>query len=265
MIVDIHTCEAEALAPYRDIVGARGADAPMVVEGVTALERLVAGGHALHSVLTTPSALSRLHAWLPADVPRLVAPAALLREVVGYAFHRGVLALAPRPVPRLPEGWRTVVVAERITDPSNVGALVRNARALGADALLIDAQSGDPFGRRAIRVSMGCCFHVPIIRCELQSTLQALRQSRPELRCIAATCHPEAVPLHRFAWPACSALLMGNEGYGLSPPLLALADSQVHIPMAQGTDSLNVAAATAIFLYNRGAARATLELDDQSR
>ncbi len=264
MIVDIRTCDDVAVAPYRALTAQRQVDAPMVVEGITALERLVAGGHALYSVLTTPTALSRLEHWLPAHVPRLVAPPAMLREVVGYAFHRGVLALAPRPVPQLPKRWHTVVVAERITDPSNVGALVRNVRALGADALFIDAQSGDPFGRQAIRASMGCCFHVPIVRGDLVSMLQNLRLAHPELRCIAAACQPGAVSLRGFGWPARCAVLVGNEGYGLSAALLDMADVQVRIPMAPGADSLNVAAATAILLYDRTAACAALEPCAQS-
>lgn len=250
--------EDPRLAPFRNLTRPRHARAPMVLEGFNVLQRLAQHGHPVERVLCTPDAAARLDAegLLSAEVPRLVAPAEVLRAVVGFQFHRGVLALAPPPVYRHPAGWRTLVVGERVTDPSNVGALIRNAAALGADAVWLDLQSGDPFSRRAIRASMGLGFALPVQQTDLAQALAALRAEAPAAVWVAAACDAQAHPLQAVRWPPRCVLFLGNEGFGLSPQWLAAAQLRVRIPMAPAADSLNVAAASAVLLYARGATAA---------
>lgn len=231
-----------------------------IVEGKLALERLLATHDplALESVVCTPSQRARLQ--LPADVPVFELSKPAISELAGFEFHRGVLACALRPPPRteldptMLERLRarprvTIVVAEALADPRNLGALVRNLAAFSADLLIADARGADLYSRLAIRASVGNVFRVPcLISDALPTTIAWLAGALPAA-IIAATPDPAAVSLSSFEPPAKRILLVGNEGAGLSAELLASADHRVRIPIAAGSDSLNVAAATAVLLY----------------
>jgi tRNA G18 (ribose-2'-O)-methylase SpoU len=121
----------------------RERDELFVVEGVTAIERLVVSGHRVRSVLVTPKVHRRLATALGAlDAPVYVAEPAVLEATVGFSLHRGaVAAAARRPWPDLAEvlaGSRRLAVLEGLNDPENLGAVARSARALGIDGALID-------------------------------------------------------------------------------------------------------------------------------
>ena len=126
--------------------------------------------------------------------------------------------------------------------------MFRNAAAFGADAVLLGERTGDPLYRRSLRVSMGHVLRVPFAR------LDALRILRHAGFCVVAlTPARDAESLASLAKdaarPAKVALLLGAEGPGLSDAWLAEADRRVRIPMAGGVDSLNVAVAAALALY----------------
>ena len=245
------------LLPFRDLPHRPGDADGFIAEGALAVERLLAARWPVHAVLCTPAARNRLGPRLE-GVAVYEAPGPLLREVVGFDLHRGVVAWAPRPdlarLPCRPDALRTVVVAERLADPSNLGALLRNARAFGVDLVVCDSRGADPLSRRAIRAAMGHLFTLPLWITAPAEAVACL-QGRPRgLRCVATTLAGGATPLARYRWAERVALLVGNEGAGLSPELSARADDAVTLPMAAGADSLNVAAATAVFLYSRAAA-----------
>ena len=148
----------------------------------------------------------------------------------------------------LPPGARAVVVLENLTDVDNLGALARHAAAFGADALVLSPRCADPFYRKAIRVSLGAVFGLPIVRAESwPGDLEVLR--RDGVAVVGAVVEAGATPLARFTPPARFALLLGAEGPGLSAAARACCDHLVTIPMSPGADSLNVATAGAIFLY----------------
>jgi tRNA G18 (ribose-2'-O)-methylase SpoU len=229
-----------------------------IVEGALAVDRLLEARWPVHAVLCTPAASVRLGDRL-ADTEVYEAPGPLIREVVGFDLHRGVVAWAPRPdltrPPLEAATPHTVVVAERLADPSNLGALLRNARAFGADLVVCDPRGADPLSRRAIRAAMGHTFTLPLWIAPPAAAFTALRERMPELRGVAATLADDATPLPHYKWADKVALMVGNEGSGLSAELRARAHDAVTLPMAAGADSLNVAAATAVFLYSRAAAR----------
>jgi tRNA G18 (ribose-2'-O)-methylase SpoU len=143
-----------------------------------------------------------------------------------------------------------VVLAENLADPSNLGALVRNAAALGASLVVASARGADPFSRRAIRASAGHVLdHPVIVSPDPLATVATFVESLPGLRTFAATLSPTATPLAQLRWDGPSMLMFGNEGQGLSSSLTAAAHEQVRIEMAPGVDSLNVAAASAVMLW----------------
>jgi tRNA G18 (ribose-2'-O)-methylase SpoU len=220
-----------------------------VAESERVVRRLVESGLTTHSVLLTPARLATLGDALTGPYPVYVAAQPVLDAIAGFHVHRGCLAIGERPGPApLPQHARAVVVLEDLTDVDNLGALARNAAAFGADALVLSPRCADPFYRKAIRVSLGAVFALPIVRAQRwPDELDDLR--RDGLTVIGAVVEPGASALARFPAPPRFALLLGAEGPGLSAAARARCDHLVTIPMSPGADSLNVATAGAIFLH----------------
>jgi len=240
------------LHDYRDIKDARvaghGKGGKFVAESEVVVRRLLASGLRVDSVLLTAPRLTALEAVLPSEVPIYVVAQEVMDGVAGLPVHRGCLAVGERPADaHVPEGVRRVVVLEDLVDVDNVGALVRNAAAFGVDALLLSPRCADPYYRKAIRVSAGAVFALPIVRAERWPTdLVALRDHHG-LALLGAALDAEATPLHTFIPPARYALVLGAEGPGLALETKRLCDALITIPMVNA-DSLNVATAGAVIL-----------------
>lgn len=220
-----------------------------VAESERVVRRLIGSGLTVRSVLLTPPRLATLADALAGPFPVFVAAQPVLDAIAGFHVHRGCLAIGERPAPApLPPAARALVVAEDLTDVDNLGALARHAAAFGADGLMLSPRCADPFYRKAIRVSLGAVFSLPILRAQAwPGELEALRGGGIEV--IGAVVEPGATPLARFSPPPRFALLLGAEGPGLSAAARAACDHLVTIPMSAGADSLNVATAGAIFLW----------------
>jgi tRNA G18 (ribose-2'-O)-methylase SpoU len=220
-----------------------------VAESERVVRRLVGSGLQIESVLLTPPRLATLADALAGPFPVYLAPQTVLDGVAGFHVHRGCLALGHRPAnAALPRGARTVLALEDLTDVDNLGAIARHAAAFGADALFLSPRCADPFYRKAIRVSLGAVFTLPIVRAaRWPEDLMVLRDAG--LAVVGAVLDGDAVPLDRFLRPPRAVLLFGAEGPGLSAAARAACDHRVTIPMAAGADSLNVATAAAVFLY----------------
>jgi tRNA G18 (ribose-2'-O)-methylase SpoU len=239
------------LADYRDLKEhrLRADSGRFVAESERVVRRLVGSGLRVSSVLLTAPRLATLADALGGPFPVYLASQAVMDGVAGFHVHRGCLAVGERPAAaHLPAGARAVVVVEDLTDVDNLGAIARHAAAFGADALVLSPRAADPFYRKAIRVSLGAVFALPVVR--LDRWPEDLGRLRDDgLALVGAVLDPTATPLERFRAPGRFALLLGAEGPGLSPAALALCDHRVTIPMSAGADSLNVATAGAIFLY----------------
>lgn len=141
----------------------------------------------------------------------------------------------------------TLLVLEHMMDPGNVGALLRTAHAMGADAL-IAIGGADPFHPRSARTSMGSIFRVPIFRVKTADELILLLRQHGV--CTIGAAIEAATQLPDAHFPAThQALFMGNEGEGLSEETRCKLDHLVSIPMSEAIDSLSVNAATAVILY----------------
>lgn len=260
-IEQVASADDERLRDYRDLtdVALRRVLEPAgglyMAESAKVIARAIGAGHRPRSLLVQEKWLPDVEALgLPEDTPVYVADAAVAEKLTGYAVHRGALAAMHRPpLPTIEEtisGARLVVVLEDIVDHTNVGAIFRAAAGLGADAVLVSARCADPLYRRSVRVSMGTVFQVPWTRLpEWTEARGILHDASFHLAALALA--EDAVPLDVFAAdrPARVALLLGAEGDGLSRAALAAADTVVTIPMAGGVDSLNVAAASSVALW----------------
>src|SRR3954447_18729757 len=173
MLHSISTASDPRLAPYRAVAdpAALARDGLFVAEGRLVVERLLEDGRFdVHSVAATTGALAALAPALALrpDLAVYECETAVLREITGFAFHRGSLALAYRP-PREVElaslaGATRLLALEGVADPDNVGGLFRTALALGVDALILDGATADPLYRKAIRTSMAATLRVPFVR-----------------------------------------------------------------------------------------------------
>jgi tRNA G18 (ribose-2'-O)-methylase SpoU len=249
--IEVRDPDDPRLADYRQLKERHlnAAGGRFVAESERVVRRLVGSGLAVHSVLLTPPRLATLADALAGPFPVFVAPQELLDTIAGFHVHRGCLAIGERPAQApLPRGARALVVLEDLTDVDNLGALARHAAAFGAEALMLSPRCADPFYRKAIRVSLGAVFSLPVVRAQTwPGELEALRGDGMTI--VGAVVEPGATPLARYRPPARFALLLGAEGPGLSAAARASCDHLVTIPMSHGADSLNVATAGAIFLY----------------
>jgi tRNA G18 (ribose-2'-O)-methylase SpoU len=239
--------------PDAELIRARGlfvAEGRLVVRRLAEHSRFVA-----KSLFLTPAALDDLGDVIARlAAPVFVAAQETMNEVAGLNFHRGCLAVGLRPPPpawrEVLDGARLVVAVERISNPDNMGAVFRNAAAFGAQAVLLDPMSVDPLYRKAIRTSMGAALELPF------ATMTAWPEELNALRAmgfttIALTPAEDAPPINEAfvnRGPRV-ALLIGHEGAGLSDGAFHHADIRARIPMPGGIDSLNVATAAAIALY----------------
>lgn len=218
----------------------------LLAEGARVVERCLGAGHHLRALLVStaysgplPSPSVPSLTLDPDDIQRLTGFGAM-REMLG-AFDRPPDPMATDVLP----GARRVLVLEGVMNPSNVGTIIRSATALGVDATLIGPGSADPFGRRALRTSMGAALvHPWAITADPVADLRAhgfaLLGLTPAADALAL---PDALAARAGERVA---LALGTEGQGLSDHMLGASDARVTIPMAPGVDSLNVGAAAAI-------------------
>ncbi|TMJ94541.1 MAG: RNA methyltransferase [Actinobacteria bacterium] len=189
------------------------------------------------------------------DLPIFVVEQSAMNDITGFNIHRGCLAIGERPAPvpwtDIVRDARLVVVLEGVANADNVGGIFRNAAAFGADAVLAGPSCTDPLYRKAIRTSMGAALRVPFAAMSgWPADLIRLRERGFSV--VALTPEPSAVPLYSCATALRKervALLLGHEGGGLSAGALQAATVRVRIPTSDAVDSLNVAAAAAIALY----------------
>lgn len=227
-----------------------------IAEGENLLRRLIDSPLATDRVLLSDRRVAEMAPIVPAGVPVYVASDAMLREVIGYKFHSGVIAAGVRPaaraidevVPRDRERL-TLMVLPEIANAENLGALLRIAAGFGADAVVLGERSADPFWRQCVRVSMGNVFKLPIARStDLLRDLGRLRREWGA-SVVGTVLADAAEPLGQFRRDARTAILFGNEAQGLDAATVAACDRLVTIPMHLGTDSLNVAVAAGIVMY----------------
>ncbi|MDC0835466.1 rRNA methyltransferase [Leptolyngbya valderiana BDU 20041] len=173
----------------------------------------------------------------------------VLKSIATTVHPDGVVATAPRlanPTPSLPISGIGLVI-DRLQDPGNLGTLVRTAVAADIEGLWLSEDSVDVDNPKVLRASAGTWFQLPIaISPDLP---ELVRQSRQAGVRIIATCSDAGETYWDIDFQRPSLLLLGNEGAGLSPELLNLADVQVRIPLANQVESLNVAIATALFVF----------------
>lgn len=189
------------------------------------------------------------------EVPVYTAQSEVLTQLTGFRLTQGVLcAMRRKELPDvrcLLENARRVAVLEDIINQTNIGAIFRNAAALGIDAVLLTPASSDPLYRRSIRVSMGNVFNVPWTYMQQTSPdyVQMLRENGFVTAAMALRSDTLGVDDPVLSAQEKLAVILGTEGEGLKAQTIAACDHTVKIPMQNGVDSLNVASASGIVFW----------------
>lgn len=260
-IQKIASLDRPELEPYRTLKrsGEHKALGIFVAEGDKVLRRLLESDFTVVSVLLIAERLAEFEAQLRArpekDLPVFVCEKSLLAGMIGFELYQGVLAIAKIPAALTLENIlaaspppRFLVAMDELANAENVGAIMRNCVALGVQALIVGETCSSPFLRRTVRNSMGALFKLPVLQSpNLAQTLRELRANG--IRCLAAHPRPDGKTLSQMDFTGNCCIVIGNEGHGISAPVLAACDEAVVIPMANAVDSLNVNAAAAVFLY----------------
>lgn len=170
----------------------------------------------------------------------------------------GVVAVCERPIVEaravLAPAPALVLTALGVQDPGNVGALIRSADAGGATGVLLDGHAADPWGWKALRASMGSTFRLPVLRDEA-AVARLHAWQRDGVRVVAADPR-DGLSMYDAALSGPLAIVLGGEGSGLPASVLGSADLRVRIPMRSRVESLNVAVAAAILVYEAARQRA---------
>ena len=189
------------------------------------------------------------------DVPVFTAEFDVLTQLTGFKLTRGMLCAMKRKkltsVADICKDKSRIVILDRVMNPTNVGAIIRSAAALGMDAVLLTPGCSDPLYRRAARVSMGTVFQIEWTFLESDS-LDEIKALGFKTVAMALKDNTLNINDPRLASEKHLAVIMGTEGDGLSDKTIADCDYTVKIPMYHGVDSLNVAAASAVAFYQLG-------------
>ena len=228
-----------------------------IAESTKVVQRAINAGHTPRSFLLAQKHLGQLVAEFNRfpDAPIFIGDDAQLQDLVGFHLHRGAMAAMNRPAPldldEVLAASSRVAILENIADHTNLGAIIRSASGLGIDAVLLTPKCVDPWYRRSARVSMGTVFDLPWVR--LESWPQDIERLRAHgYRMLAMELTENAVPLNEIQLAAGekAAMILGNEGRGVTDEALAAVDTTVIIPMHREVDSLNVGAASAIAFWH---------------
>jgi len=236
---------------------ARGRRGLAVLEGVRLVEEALAAGLEFKGALVSPDlARTTRGQALTAELASHAIPveevgARVFGDLAGTEAPQGILAIVqPRTwtLAELKSG--PLLVVDGVQDPGNVGTLIRTAHALGASASVLLRGSADPMNSKALRAAMGATFRHPVVQLDDAPFIAWAREHNLVLWASAADGAPIARVLESRSEPKeLIAVIVGNEGAGIRPQLNAIAAQRVAIPLAHGAESLNVAIAAGILLY----------------
>lgn len=229
-------------------IGRRRA-ARFLAEGPNLVEAALRRG-LVSEVFATEAAMDRFAALL-ADTPVQLVTERAAKALSDTVTPVGLVAVCRLPEVSLDEVLasepRLIAVPVQISEPGNAGTLIRAADAMGADAVVLAGNSVDPYNSKCLRSSAGSIFSVPVISAP-DETATIVRLQAAGLQVLATTVDGE-VSLDEVNLAGPTAWLFGPEAHGLPTELAAAADHRVHIPMPGHSESLNIASAASICLY----------------
>jgi TrmH family RNA methyltransferase len=240
------------LKTYRELHDARGRrdHGLWLLEGVHLVDEALRHGLSLHSVLWSRRLPPGLLERVPSGVRLEEVDDDLLDYVSTTKTAQAVAAAVKMPADRRPDPGRAWLVLDAVSDPGNLGNLVRTGAAAGIGGVVLWGACADPGNPKALRSSAGTLLWVPVV--------PGSEEVLAGRDLVAATSHPGACyddPGLDGLWRGPVALVIGSEAHGVSAEVVARLKNAVHIPMAPGVESLNAAAAGAVLLFHVGRLR----------
>ncbi|MBB5037035.1 TrmH family RNA methyltransferase [Prosthecobacter dejongeii] len=198
-----------------------------------------------------PRLATLLHRLEQNSVPHFTTTTDIIRGMSDTVRSQGIILIARRPGQPATGIWQknaTLLLGlDRLQDPGNLGTLIRTAEAAGVGGIVSLKGSADAFSPKVLRSSMGSAFRLPLLENASPADLQAL-QANQGFQIVAAAGEGE-MDYTDYNWQQPTLLLLGNEGRGVAPELMQQCDVRLRIPMHAGVESLNVAAAGAVMLF----------------
>lgn len=251
-LIEIEEIDRPSLAIYRQLRdNAFTEDNSFIADSPKVVNMLLETNIEVKSILATQAYYDEFSALISKkSIPHLyVAPKSQMEKIVGHRVHHNVMMHGIRPeTTPLSELGDHIIMLDEISSTENIGSIARSAAALGVDSYLLPKQGPHPYGRRALRVSMGHISRLDVHLYEdIFTTLQALKADGYKL--FAAEVTETSIPLSNIEVPEKWVLLMGHEGKGIIQEVLRECDVSVEIEMASGVKSFNVAVAASILMY----------------
>ena len=147
---------------------------------------------------------------------------------------------------KLNASWRKVLLIDAVQDPGNIGTMIRTADAAGMSAVILGKGSADAYSPKTVRSAQGSNFHIPVVRGDLHEWIDRLQDDGVK---VFGTSLDDAISFREVEVSDAFAVIVGNEGAGISPQLLAKTDQNIIIPILGAAESLNVAVAAGILMY----------------
>lgn len=227
----------------------RDSEARFFVEGAQAVSEALSSGSLSELFTTSPDhPLARSAASQGVEIVSV--NEAVMERLCGTVTPQGLVGIAPYadiPLADLPASPACVVVLHEIRDPGNAGTILRSADAAGVDAIIFAGSTVDPYNPKVVRSSAGSLFHVPIVRSA--TTADAVVALRSRGCAVLAMSGDGEEDLYATSLEGPTAFVFGNEAQGLDADTRALADRVVRIPIPGRAESLNLAAAASICLF----------------
>jgi tRNA G18 (ribose-2'-O)-methylase SpoU len=257
----VRSIEHSYLEPYRTLKRPleHQKEGIFVAEGDKVVRRLLESSIRMISILLTEEWFTVCRELLESrseEIEVYLASKELMETIVGFQLHKGIMAVAKIPErTTLPDVVAAAsqpfffVAVDGVMNSENMGVIVRNCASFGASALLVGETSCDPYLRRAVRNSMGNIFSLPLLY--LTCIAEDLKHIRTRYNIAIVAAHPRensrGIGTLDFSDNCC--IVLGGEGHGISEHVLGACDLEAAIPMQRGVDSLNVASASAVIMY----------------
>jgi RNA methyltransferase, TrmH family len=227
----------------------------IAIEGVRIIEEAIRSGLRFQAVFFSDAGSPHSAKLLPqiaSQVEILLLPDEVFVSAVNTESPQGVAALVKLRPTKFEDLMEQIEQAPLllgiagIQDPGNLGTVIRSAEAFGARAVLLGEKTVSHFNPKAVRASAGSLFREPLLRVKMAETIPLLKEKG--VRVLATSSH-KGKPLHEASFTGAAMIIVGNEGAGVPPEILSLADELVNIPHSPRVESLNAGIAASILLY----------------
>lgn len=223
----------------------------MVCEGEKMLGEALSSGMDIHDILVAENAeldIALLRQAEGQGAKLYICPSSLLGKVSNVKTPQGVVFSCERPVAelRVLQDAKRLMVLEGLQDPGNLGTIIRTADAFALDGIILCEGCVDPTSPKVVRATMGAAFRMPIAAAPLEQTVTFLHEQNIPL--YAAALSESSVPLTHVDLTR-AAVMIGNEGRGITKKAAALCTQQIIIPMDGRAESLNASVAASIIMY----------------